>query len=162
MSVRTLAAAAVLLVLSSAAAAQGQGSIGLRAGGRAEPMPLSPDSLTAVVQLDQAQHCRYVTLYDNFKSSSQPERDSLQANLTRVRAARQRGDQAGAQQHRESVRKLRESLSGRQKALHDAVKELLTKDQWTNYEQWRADVQKKAAADRAAMLRRRQPPPPQP
>lgn len=100
--------------------------------------PLPPDSMSAVVSLDDAQHKRYTTLYDNFMQNTQPQRDSMQTIMDQMRNARQAGgDPSTNQRYRTTIRRLQTRMHQQRKTFDDAVHALLTSDQQKKLEEWR-------------------------
>ena len=156
MHIRTFTTIAVLAVVATATMAA-QRPRGWQMQSSA-PMfwrgPLPPDSLSAVVSLDNAQRQRYTTLYVNFVQHTQPQRDSLRTIATQAREARRSGDRSKAQSYRATMRELHDGLSKQQKPFDEAVKKLLTADQWKKYEQWQKDVQKQRETERGQSPRR--------
>jgi Spy/CpxP family protein refolding chaperone len=147
MRVRVIAAAVAALVVATASAEaqdQGGGAAGGRRGGMVAMMmramgPLPPDSMSAIVALDDAQHKRYATLYDNFMQTTQPQRDSMRTIMDRMRSARQAGgDPSANQQYRTTIRGLQTQMRQQRKTFDDAVHALLTSDQQKKFDEWRA------------------------
>jgi hypothetical protein len=157
----------VLLAGASAVAGQQDPSMGggrgMRhgGGGRSEAFdpviftgPPTPDSMAQLVGLEADRLDRYSTMYQNFMSSTQPERDSLAA----MRQARRSdaGQYGGAGGERSfdmsTAREIRQDLENRQKQFDDALQDVLSKDQLKQYRDWRDQRRKDA---QAAMQQRR-------
>src|SRR5881394_334122 len=139
------AAAAALIIMTAGAEAQGQG--GGAAGGRRGDIlammmramgPLPPDSMSAIVALDAAQHKRYAALYDKFMQNTQSQRDSMRTIMDKMRSTRQAGGDASANQRsRTAMQGLQTRMHQRRKKFDAAVQALLTSDQQKKLEEWR-------------------------
>ncbi len=97
---------------------------------------------------------RYAHLYDNFKTSTQPQRDSLAAARKAMRDAFEDRDRDAATSEASVVKSLGDDLSRRQQTFDDAAKEMVTKDEWKKYQSWRDDQRKAAQERRGAMMGR--------
>lgn len=106
--------------------------------------PPKPDDFAAMFQLADPQRPRYDSLYHSLMDSTAAERDSVVAARQEIRAAFQSGDREGAEEPIRTLRALTKDLENRQKRFDDSLKHLLSKDQWKDYDKWRAERRKEA------------------
>ena len=99
--------------------------------------PPEPDSMAALVGLDAGGLARYTTMYQNLMAATKSERDSLAA----ARHAREvsRGSSAGPQERGGpgGMREIRQYLEDHQKQFDQALGDVLSKDQFKRYQDWR-------------------------
>lgn len=145
---RTTWCVVALMVLSGAAAAQEPGRMGGRGGfrGRAEapgfdPLALEgapdPEFMAGRLELSDEQAARYRQLRDSFMLATKPQRDSADGALQAIRDAFRSGDREAARQNGAALRHLAGDLSKRQEQFEQALKALVSSDQWKAYTEWR-------------------------
>ena len=141
----TILLACGLLAAPAVLAAQDGPPPGGRAGAgprfpRPDPVvvngPPAPGEFRDLVGLDESQATRYGGLYDRYMENTRAERDSLQGMRESMRQAfrggeRPAGPPAGMQD-------LVQSLEKQQRVFDDTLKEMLGKDQYKKYQDWRS------------------------
>lgn len=96
---------------------------------------------------------RYAELYAHFMSSTRPQRDSLMAARGAMRDAFENHDRAAGGRDGAAMRSLADDLTRRQQTFDDAVKAVVTKDAWKNYQGWRAERKKEMESHRRGRMR---------
>ena len=104
--------------------------------------PPAPAAFASITGL--ADTSRYAHLYDNFKSATQPQRDSLAAARSAMRDAFEDHDREAGMRQANIVKSIGDDLSHRQQTFDDAVKAMVSKDEWKKYQSWRDDQRKDA------------------
>jgi Spy/CpxP family protein refolding chaperone len=99
--------------------------------------PPSPGFMRDSIQVSGKQLQQYTQSYDSYTASTKGTRDSLRTSVQAVRAAYQSGDRAQARTRRESVESQWKQLADKDKKFEDGLKNVLTKEQDTRYQQWR-------------------------
>jgi hypothetical protein len=106
-----------------------------------------PDSMATLVGLDAGGAARYATMYQNLMASTKSERDSLAA----IRQARQASrDNGGGPEERGGpggMRAIRQYLEDRQKQFDQALGDVLSKDQFKRYQDWREQRRRDAQSE---------------
>ncbi len=160
---------AALLVVATAAEAQGGGSGGgmggggmggggMGGGGMGRPMgpprgehpdplllegPPAPKEMGTIVTLDTTQRARYATLYENFMKDTKADREELRNLHQQMREAMENQDRSSGMRFMETTRELTDRLHTGQEAFDKSLKSLLSKEQWKTYDKWRKDTRKK-------------------
>jgi hypothetical protein len=106
--------------------------------------PPGPADFAAITAPDSAQSARYQSLYANFMTTTQDDRDSLQATRTAMRAASPAQDRESRREWEAASQELVVALESKQKAFDDALKAMLSGDQFKYYEWWRQKRRKQA------------------
>ena len=86
----------------------------------------------------------YARLYNHFMSTTRPQRDSLAAARGAMREAFDNQDREAGRGQMGAMKSLADDLSHQQETFDGAVKDLISKDQWKKYQDWRADRRKEA------------------
>jgi Spy/CpxP family protein refolding chaperone len=115
--------------------------------------PPQPDDFDGIVQLADSQRPAYEQLYANLMDSTQAKRDSLRAAREVMRDAFQSRDRSTIEDQGKVIRGITSDLEKRQKNFDDALKQMLDKDQWKRYQDWRAQ-RRKEMEDRMQGFRR--------
>lgn len=127
---------------------------GMRGGGmlRLDPVvlvgPPAPAEFARIVNLPTDQVSRYGQLYNRFITETRPQRDSLDTLRSQMHDAFADRDRDAMQRQRSLAEPLTKELEQRQAAFDDALRGVLDKDQWQNYEKWRDAQRKQADKDR--------------
>jgi hypothetical protein len=110
--------------------------------------PPAPGEFVRLVQLQDDKAGRYKELYDRFMAETKPQRDSLAGLRRDATGGLERGDRDSLQRLREVFMPLRQDLERRQAAFDDTLHDLLDKDQWKRYQNWREEERKVAEQQR--------------
>lgn len=109
--------------------------------------PPAPPDFATIAAPDSAQSARYQSLYDNLMATTLADRDSLQATRSTMRAARESQNHESMRRSMEASQPLVVALQGSQQAFDDALKAMLSSDQFKRYEAWRQQRRKQAEDD---------------
>lgn len=123
----------------------GGGSPGMRSrGDRSQSFdpvvfqgPPVPDSMAKLVGLDPNGLTRYATMYQNLMAATRSERDSLAAMRQARQASRESGTGPQERGGPGGMREIRKYLEDRQKQFDQALGDVLSKDQFKRYQDWR-------------------------
>ena len=85
-------------------------------------------------------------------AATRPQRDSLTAARTAMRDAFADRDREAGRSQMSLLESLGDDLSKQQETFDSAVKEMLKKDEWKKYQNWRADRRKEAEDRRNEMM----------
>ena len=108
--------------------------------------PLSPAVLQDSIQLSGKALQQYTQRYESHMASTRASRDSLRASMQAAHAAFEKGDRSEAQSRREGLEKQWKQLADQDKKFEAGLKDILTKDQQTRYQQLQ-DKRKQEARD---------------
>ena len=108
--------------------------------------PPAPAVLRDSIQLSGKALQQYTQRYDSHMASTKASRDSLRASMQAARAAYEKGDRSEAQSRREGLEKQWKQLADQDKKFEAGLKDILTKDQQTRYQQLQ-DKRKQEARD---------------
>jgi exonuclease VII small subunit len=106
--------------------------------------PPVPADFAVIASPDTAQAARYQSLYDNLMASTHDDRDSLRTTRTEMRAARGSQDHESMRQSMAATQQLVAALQSSQQAFDDALKAMLSGEQFKRYEAWRQQRRKQA------------------
>jgi len=128
--------------------------------------PPAPAVLRDSIQLSGKGLQQYTKRYEGHMSATKASRDSLRAGMQAARSAFEKGNRSEAQSRREGLEKQWKRLVEQDKKFEAGLKDILTKDQQTRYQQlqenrkqqardhWRHDHDdRRAPADSAAQTR---------
>jgi hypothetical protein len=110
--------------------------------------PPAPEEFVRLVQLPDDKAGRYKELYDRFMAETKPQRDSLATLRRDATGGLERSDRDSLQRLRQVFMPLRQELERRQAAFDDTLHDLLDKDQWKRYQNWREEERKVAEQQR--------------
>jgi Spy/CpxP family protein refolding chaperone len=96
---------------------------------------------------------QYTEQYDSHMAATKPIRDSVRTGMQAVRAAYEKGDREAARAGRGKVQEQWKKLAEQDKKFEENLKNVLTKDQQTRYEQWK-DKQKQEVREEWRQHRR--------
>ena len=100
--------------------------------------PPEAAEMARLATLSETQRTAYDSTRLRFMRETRPPRDSLGAYLSMMRAGGRFGDPSEMRDNMGIVRDLEKRLTESQKSFDETLrKELLTKDQWKQYEKWR-------------------------
>ena len=108
--------------------------------------PPAPAVLRDSIQLSGKALQQYTQRYESHMASTKASRDSLRASMQAARAAFEKGDRSEAQSPREGLEKQWKQLADQDKKFEAGLKDILTKDQQTRYQQLQ-DKRKQEARD---------------
>ncbi len=108
--------------------------------------PPAPAVLRDSIQLSGKALQQYTQRYESHMASTKASRDSLRASMQAARAAFEKGDRSEAQSRREGLEKQWKQLADQDKKFEAGLKDILTKDQQTRYQQLQ-DKRKQEARD---------------
>jgi hypothetical protein len=138
----------------------GHGMMGGGPGGGMRPLdpvvvegPPAPAEFARITSVADTQ--RYARLYGHLMTATRPQRDSLAAARSAMRDAFQDRDREAGRRQMSLVKSLGDDLSKQQETFDDAVKEILKKEEWKKYQDWRADRRQGAEDHRDEMMGRR-------
>jgi hypothetical protein len=134
------------IVLTGPAQAQGSDSAG--AGDHSGPhghmlghgamaAPPSPSFMRDSIQVSGKELQQYTQRYNSHMAATKPLRDSLRTSMQSARAAFDKGNRSEASSQRDAVRAQWKRLADQDKKFDQDLKNVLTKDQQTRYEQWK-------------------------
>lgn len=136
---------------------RGHGMMGGGPGGGMKPLdpvvvegPPSPAEFAKITSVADTQ--RYAHLYDHFMTSTGPQRDSLAAARSAMRDAFENRDREAGRRQMSLLKSLGDDLSKQQETFDSAVKEMLKKEEWKKYQDWRADRRQEAEEHRHEMM----------
>jgi Spy/CpxP family protein refolding chaperone len=112
--------------------------------------PPPPTEFATITSVADTQ--RYATLYGRFMANTKPERDSLAAARTAMRNAFEDHDREAGRGQMSLLKSLGDDLAKQQETFDNALKEMLKKDEWKKYQNWRADRRKEAEDRRQEMM----------
>jgi Spy/CpxP family protein refolding chaperone len=112
--------------------------------------PPPPAQFATITSVADTQ--RYATLYDHFMTNTKPQRDSLAAARIAMRSAFEDRDREAARRQMSLLKSLGDDLAKQQETFDKAVKEMLKKEEWKKYQDWRADRRKEAEDRRQEMM----------
>jgi hypothetical protein len=115
--------------------------------------PPPPEQFATITSVADTQ--RYATLYGHFMANTKPQRDSLAAARTAMRDAFEDRDREAGRRQMSLLKSLSDDLAKQQETFDKAVKEMLKKDEWKKYQDWRADRREEAEHHRQEMMGRR-------
>jgi Spy/CpxP family protein refolding chaperone len=104
--------------------------------GRLEGPP-APAFMRDSIRVGGKELQQYTQQYDSHMAATKPIRDSVRAGMQAVRAAYEKGDREAARAGREKAQEQWKKLAEQDKKFDDNLKNVLTKDQQTRYEQWK-------------------------
>ena len=99
--------------------------------------PASPAVLRDSIHVSGDKLQQYTKRYDAYMASTKVTRDSLRANVQAIRSAFQSGDRSAVQDRRDAVRRQSDDLAKRDQEFEKGIKDVLTKDQQTQYNDWK-------------------------
>src|SRR6187455_505722 len=108
--------------------------------------PPAPAVLRDSIQLSGKALQQYTQRYDSHMASTKASRDSIRAGMQAARDAYEKGDRSEAQSRREGLEKRWKQLADQDKKFEAGLKDILTKDQQTRYQQLQ-DRRKQEARD---------------
>jgi hypothetical protein len=108
--------------------------------------PPAPAVLRDSIQLNGKALQQYTQRYESHMASTKASRDSLRASMQAARAAFENGDRSQAQSRREGLEKQWKQLADQDNKFEAGLKDILTKDQQTRYQQLQ-DKRKQEARD---------------
>ena len=108
--------------------------------------PPGPAVLRDSIQLSGQALQQYTQRYDSHMASTKASRDSLRASMQAARDAYEKGDRSEAQSRRAGLEKQWKQLADQDKKFEAGLKDILTKDQQTRYQQLQ-DKRKQEARD---------------
>ena len=97
--------------------------------------PPAPAVLRDSIQLSGKALQQYTQRYESHMSGTKASRDSLRAGMQVVRSALEKGDRSEAQSRREGLEKQWKQLADQDNKFEAGLKDILTKDQQTRYQQ---------------------------
>lgn len=97
--------------------------------------PPAPAVLRDSIQLSGKALQQYTQRYDSHMASTKASRDSLRLSMQAARAAYEKGDRSEAQSRREGLEKQWKQLADQDRKFEAGLKDILTKDQQTRYQQ---------------------------
>ncbi len=140
---------------------RGRGMMGGRGGMGMTPLdpvvvegPPAPAEFARITSVPDTQ--RYARLYNGFMSSTRPQRDSLGAARSALRDAFEERDRDAGRRQVGLVKSLGDDLSKRLNTFDNAVKDLVGKDEWKRYQDWRSQRRKEAEDRRHEVMGRRE------
>ena len=120
--------------------------------GRLEGPP-APGIMRDSIRVSGKELQQYTEQYDSHMAATKPIRDSVRAGMQAVRAAYEKGDREAARAGRGKVQEQWKKLAEQDKKFEENLKNVLTKDQQTRYEQWK-DKQKQEVREERRQHRR--------
>jgi hypothetical protein len=112
--------------------------------------PPAPAEFAKITTVADTQ--RYARLYEHFMTSTRPQRDSLANARSAMRSAFEDHDRDAARNQMDLLKSLGDDLSKQQETFDGAVKDMVKKDEWKKYQDWRAERRKEAEAQRRDMM----------
>src|SRR5215210_878576 len=80
---------------------------------------------------------QYTQRYQSHMTATKAARDSVRNSMQQVRAAFEKGDRSEARTRRDQVKQQWQQLAEQGKKFEENLKNVLTKDQQTRYQQWK-------------------------
>lgn len=99
--------------------------------------PPAPAFMRDSIQVTGKQLQQYTQRYDSHMRATQPLRDSLRTSMQAARAAFEKGDRSEAHSRRDAVQSQWKRLADQDKKFNQDLKNVLTKEQQTRYQQWK-------------------------
>jgi hypothetical protein len=99
--------------------------------------PVSPAVLRDSLHVSGDKLQQYTKRYDAYMASTKATRDSLRTNVQAIRSAFQSGDRSAVRDRRDVVRRQSGDLAKRDQEFEKGLKDVLTKDQQTQYNDWK-------------------------
>ena len=106
--------------------------------------PPAPAILRDSIHLTGKGLQQYTRRYESHMSATKASRDSLRAGMQAARLAFEKGDRLEAQSRRERLEKQWKQLAEQDKKFEAGIKDILTKDQQTRYQQLQENRQQQA------------------
>jgi Spy/CpxP family protein refolding chaperone len=108
--------------------------------------PPSPAFMRDSIRVSGKELQQYTQQYDSHIAATKPIRDSVRASMQAMRAAYEKGDREEARAGREKAQQQWKKLAEQDKKFVDNLKNVLTRDQQSRYEQWK-DQRKQEARE---------------
>jgi hypothetical protein len=115
--------------------------------------PVSPAVLRDSIHVSGDKLQQYTKRYDAYMASTKATRDSLRTNVQAIRSAFQSGDRSAVRGQRDVVRQQSDDLAKRDQEFEKKLQDVLTKDQETQYNEWK---QRRAESNRSRWRAHRQ------
>ena len=115
--------------------------------------PVSPAVLRDSIHVSGDKLQQYTKRYDAYMASTKATRDSLRTNVQAIRSAFQSRDRSAVRDRRDVVRRQSDDLAKRDQEFEKGLKDVLTKDQQTQYNDWK---QRQAESNRSRWRAHRQ------
>lgn len=109
--------------------------------------------MTGIASLADSQRTAYSTLYNNLMDATQAERDSVRAAREAARDGSEGGDRESGAATSDAIKAMLKDLGDQQQAFDQALKGILSKDQWKAYEKWRRSQRPERGFERRGGMR---------
>jgi Spy/CpxP family protein refolding chaperone len=106
--------------------------------------PPSPTFMRDSIRVTSKELQQYSQRYQTHMAATKTLRDSVRTSLQSMRAAYEKGDRSEARSGRDTVRGQWKRLAEQDKKFADDLKNVLTKDQLTRFQQWRENRKREA------------------
>ncbi len=106
--------------------------------------PPEPGVFRDLARLDEPQATRYAGLYDNLMDVTRTERESLRQQREEMRRGIESGQRPPGAPRMEEMREMIQQLERRQRGFDEALKEMLSKEQYARYQDWRSGRRREA------------------
>jgi Spy/CpxP family protein refolding chaperone len=99
--------------------------------------PPAPSFMRDSIRVSGKELQQYTQRYESHMTATKAARDSVRSSMQEVRAAYAKGDRSEAQTRRDQVKQQWKQLADQDKKFEDGLKNVLTKEQQTRYQQWK-------------------------